>query len=78
LAGAQLQLLAEMVAAYDAYAAANGVLPLPPGYQVQRQLLHSGLMKQLAYNGVWLALAGVGLLALLGGWFLGRRRKTAG
>ena len=75
LSAAEPALLAEMIAAYDAYAQANGVLPLPPGYHVQRQILHTGLMKQLQYNWPWLAAIGA-VLALWIGWLvLGRKRK---
>ncbi len=49
LAAAQPELFASMRAAYDAYAAENGVLALPEGYDVQRQVAHNALMKQVEY-----------------------------
>ena len=77
LASAQPELLADMIAAYDAYAQANGVLPLPPGYHVQRQLLHTGLMKQLEYNALWLALIGAFLVFWIAWRVFRPKRKTA-
>ncbi|MBU6407436.1 MAG: hypothetical protein KGS44_09935 [Alphaproteobacteria bacterium] len=62
LAQQEPQRLADMIKAYEVYAAENGVLPLPPGYQVERQVLLNGIKRQLEYNAGWFALlAGAGL-----------------
>jgi len=73
LAQAEPALLADMIAAYEVYAADNGVLPLPAGYQVERQVLHNSLMRQLQYNSPGLAVlvAGLGLLI----WLVARRGR---
>ncbi len=73
LAQAEPALLADMIAAYEAYAANNGVLPLPDGYQVERQVVVNGLTKQLQYNAPGLAAVAAALLGLV--WFLARRRN---
>lgn len=57
--------LTEMIAAYEAYAAENGVLALPSGYQVERQVLHNGLIRQLKYNAPWLVLLALGALSIV-------------
>lgn len=76
LAAAMPELAAAMLADYEAYAARVGVLELPEGYDVQRQVVHNVRRKQLEYYWWALALAGVGALGLLGliGW--GLRRLT--
>jgi len=55
LAQSQPELFASMREAYDAYARANGVLELPPGYDVQRQVARNALMRQL--QAYWWVLA---------------------
>ncbi|MBI1187385.1 MAG: sulfatase-like hydrolase/transferase [Alphaproteobacteria bacterium] len=83
LAGAQPALFAEMQAAYAAYAAENGVLSLPEGYDVHRQIARNTLAKMAAHY--WWALALIvlilaGLLyfvARLIGALLFRRRSVA-
>ncbi|MBC7769759.1 MAG: arylsulfatase [Phycisphaerales bacterium] len=62
------ELYASMRAAYDDYAAANGVLAMPPGYDVQRQVARNAIAKQFEHYWWVLALAVVALLALL--WLL--------
>ncbi len=73
LASQDPQRFADMLAAYDAYAERNGVLPLPEGYQVERQVMRNGLNKQLQHNALWLALI-VGLV-LGAAYFAIMRRK---
>ena len=57
----------EMRADYDAWAAANDVLPMPEGYETGRQTGINGFIRRFGDPRPWLpaiALAGVGLLAL--------------
>lgn len=74
LAAQMPDLLAAMVADYDAYAARVGVLALPEGYDVQRQVEHNARMKQLEYYWWVLALAALAALALIAGLVLLARR----
>lgn len=74
LAGRMPELAAALSADYDAYAARVGVLELPPGYDVQRQVAENVRRKALRNYGY--AFAGAGLLALLalsGALLLARR-----
>ena len=76
LSTAEGEVFASMRAAYDAYAEANGVLDMPPGYDVQRQVAHNALAKQFEYYWWLLALviaALIGAVWLLFG-FLRRKR----
>jgi len=62
-----------MRADYDAYALANGVLPMPEGYEPRKQVLINSLMN------VYLPRARVPaavVLAMLVGWYLYRRRRS--
>ncbi|GBF59303.1 arylsulfatase [Candidatus Phycosocius bacilliformis] len=69
---------ADLERAYAAYAKANGVLELPPGYKVQRQAALNSLKRQWQFYGGYV----IGFLGLVfaGGWFLlrrmGKRRAT--
>lgn len=66
---------------YDAYAKRVGVLPLPEGYDVQRQVVHNVRMKQLEHNWWILALAAafaVGLIYLVVRVTLGLLRGRKG
>jgi len=63
LAAEMPELAAAMIAEYDAYAARVGVLDLPEGYDVQRQVVHNVRMKQLSYY--WWVLV-LGALAVIG------------
>lgn len=65
LAQADPQRLSAMIAAYQDYSARNGVLALPEGYQVERQVLRNGLARQLIYNAPWLALVVLGMLSII-------------
>ncbi len=74
LAASMPGLVAALTADYEAYAARTGVLALPEGYDVQRQVVDNVRMKQLEYY--WwvlalIALAAIGLIALV---VLGARR----
>jgi len=68
LSEAEPDLFASMQAAYTEYAAANGVLDMPPGYDVQRQVARNALAKQFEHYWWVLAIAALVLLALL--WVL--------
>lgn len=63
LAAAQPEVVAAMIGAYDDYAARVGVLDLPEGYDVQRQVVHNVRMKQL--ERYWWVLA-LGAAAIIG------------
>ncbi|MDZ4690145.1 arylsulfatase [Terricaulis sp.] len=65
LSAAEPELLASMQAAYAAYAAENGVLEMPEGYDVQRQVARNAMAKQLEHYWWVLAITVVVLLALL-------------
>jgi arylsulfatase A-like enzyme len=67
-------LFAQMQAAYQDYAKANGVLDLPDGYQVQKQATQNAWKRQLALNGPQLAIF-VLIIMALGGWLVSRRSK---
>jgi len=67
LADAEPELFASMQAAYAEYAAANGVLEVPDGYDAQRQVARNAIKKQLQRYWWVLAIAGVVLLALIAG-----------
>ena len=81
LAAQQPDLVASMLADYQAYAQRNGVLELPPGYDPQAQVAHNTRMK--TYQRYWWIFAGIGVigLLLLSGliWLVRRlfRRRTA-
>ncbi len=64
LSAAQPEIFREMLAGYEAYEAAAGVLPLPEGYQVEMQVRRNAIGRQLAFHGGTLALVGGGLLTL--------------
>jgi arylsulfatase/uncharacterized sulfatase len=71
LTSARPELAAELRRDYDAYARDVGVQPLPPGYDVQHQIVVNALKKQLGVYGPRLALVA---LVLLGGIVLLVRR----
>jgi arylsulfatase/uncharacterized sulfatase len=73
------ELAAAMLAEYERYTAANGVLALPEGYDVQRQVAHNSLMKQVEaywWAPVLAALALLATLYLLGRFVLGLMRRA--
>ena len=67
LAAQMPDLAAAMLADYEAYESRVGVLALPPGYDVQRQVIHNVRMKQLERNWWVLALGALAALALMAG-----------
>jgi arylsulfatase/uncharacterized sulfatase len=78
LSGSDPDRKAEMLADYEDYAAEMGVLALPPGYDVERQIAINAIQKQLAYYGWVLVLAVVVVLVLVFSiWRLVRRRLRA-
>ncbi|HPN05048.1 MAG TPA: arylsulfatase [Hyphomonadaceae bacterium] len=81
LSKVQPDLFQNMLSAYDGYATASGVLLLPEGYQVERQVRQNAIGRQLAFHGAKLALVGAGILlaiGLLAFWLIKqRKRKTA-
>lgn len=67
-----------MLADYDAYAAKSGVLALPEGYQVERQVRSNTIARQLMFHGATLLAIGgsvVVVIGLLVFWLLRRRRQ---
>lgn len=76
----QPQIMAQMLADFDAYAQRTGVLPMPPGYNSQEQI-EANALKRYIHRYRWqIALAGLVLLALLYGLWRanrGRRNGTA-
>jgi arylsulfatase/uncharacterized sulfatase len=64
-----------MLADYEAYALANGVLPIPKDFDLQKNALRFSiqyfLIPKLQAIGPWFALV---LAALMGGWIWKRRR----
>ncbi len=81
LSKAQPELFQSMLDGYDAYMQRAGVLPLPEGYQVERQIMRNSIGRQLAFHGLTLAAVGIGLVLLVIFVILGlrgRRRKARG
>ena len=79
LSRSQPELFQSMLAGYEAYTGRAGVLPLPEGYQVERQILRNAIGRQLAFYGLALAAVGVGIVVLVIFVILrlrGRRRKA--
>ena len=66
-----------MLADYEAYALANGVLPIPKDFDLQKNGLRFGiqhfLIPKLQAIAPWVALT---LIVLIGGWVQIRRRAT--
>lgn len=70
----------QMLADYDAYAAEMGVLPMPAGYDVHRQIAINSIRKQLGYYG-WMLALGMLIVAgvIYGSWrFVRGRLRTFG
>lgn len=81
LSKTQPELFQSMLAGYDAYMERAGVLPLPEGYQVERQIMRNSIGRQLAFHGLTLAAVGLGVALLVIFVILGlrgRRRKAKG
>ena len=66
LAADEPELAASMLEDYTAYAAANGVLDLPEGYDVHDQISANALMRQLEFYGWLLVLVTLLVLGLAG------------
>ncbi len=67
-----------MLAGYDAYAAGSGVLALPDGYQVERQVRRNAIARQLSFHAGALVAIGtvfVAMVGLLAFWLLRRRKR---
>jgi arylsulfatase A-like enzyme len=74
LSAAQPDLFKSMLADYAAYAARSGVLPLPEGYQVERQIMRNAIARQVGFYGAALAALGAAILALIAFLVLRLRR----
>lgn len=78
LSAAMPELFQTMLAEYDAYAQQSGVLTLPDGYQVERQVRRNAIGRQLSFHaGTLIAIGGgiVGAIGLLVFLLLRRRRR---
>lgn len=78
LSAAMPELFQTMLAEYDAYAKQSGVLTLPDGYQVERQVRRNAIGRQLSFHaGTLIAIGGgiVGAIGLLVFLLLRRRRR---
>lgn len=74
LAASQPELMTSMLAQYALYEKRMGVLPLPPGYDVQQQVAINATMKQVkAYWWVLLIMATIVLALIVFAWRLVRR-----
>lgn len=67
-----------MLADYEAYALANGVLPIPKDFDLKKNALRFSfqyfLIPKLQAIAPWFALA---LIVLMGGWIWKRRRRLS-
>lgn len=78
LSAAMPEVFQTMLAEYDAYAKQSGVLTLPDGYQVERQVRRNAIGRQLSFHaGTLIAIGGgiVGAIGLLVFLLLRRRRR---
>jgi len=78
LSAAMPDIFKAMLAEYDAYATRSGVLPLPDGYQVERQVRRNAIARQLSFHAGALIAAGVVFIAAVGlpiFWLLRRRKR---
>ena len=79
LATREPELLQSMLRDYEAYEKQMGVLPLPPGYDVQKQVAVNAIKRQLA--AYWWLVLGAAAAIAGGVWLVVRRllrRRTAG
>ena len=67
-----------MLNAYEGYARANGVLPVPDGYNQRRVVFVKGLKKRFGPQVLWLLLWGCYLLPFVLWWRAVRRREQRG
>lgn len=78
LSAAMPGVFASMLGDYDAYAAKSGVLALPDGYQVERQVRSNTIARLLMFHGATLLAIGGGVVVVVGAlifWLLRRSRK---
>lgn len=77
LSAAMPDLFQRMLADYDAYAKQSGVLSLPDGYQVERQVRRNAIGRQLSFHAGTLIAIGGGIFGAIGllVFLLMRRRK---
>lgn len=78
LAAVMPELFKAMLADYDVYATRSGVLALPDGYQVERQVRLNAIARQLSFHAGALIAIGAGFVAVLGlliFWLPRRRRR---
>jgi hypothetical protein len=66
-------LFEQMKAAYQDYAKANDVLEMPAGYQVQKQVAHNALKRQISLYGWKVALVLLGITLII--WLIVRSRR---
>lgn len=78
LSSEQPELMAELMAAYDAYEQRVGVLPVPADYDAQRRLDAMGWRAFYVNNALAIWLAGLVLLGLLGAGVMVLRRGRQG
>ncbi|MFN7056818.1 sulfatase-like hydrolase/transferase [Hyphomonas sp.] len=81
LAADEPEVMARMLAAYDAYAARVGVIEVPPGYNSRAQIVRNTEARQLQRLLPWLIAGGFGAILLIAGLIfalsrLMRRRRT--
>ena len=80
LSAAFPDIYSSMLADYDAYAVKSGVLALPEGYEVERQVRRNTIGRQLAFHAGALIAVGAGILGIVGlliFWLFRNRRHNA-
>ncbi len=80
LAAAMPEVFQSMQADYEAYATRSGVLALPEGYQVERQVRRNAIGRQLSFHIVTISIIGLTLVTLIGllvFWLVRRRKRKA-
>ncbi|HEY8515075.1 MAG TPA: arylsulfatase [Candidatus Binatia bacterium] len=75
LSASRPELVAEMLRDYEAYMQEMGVLPMPEGYDVQRQIIRNSIKRQVQHNMGFLAVVAAVLLAAAA-FVVRRRRRT--
>jgi arylsulfatase A-like enzyme len=80
LAAAMPEVFQSMQADYEAYATKSGVLALPEGYQVERQVRRNAIARQISFHIVPITIVGLSLVTLIGllvFWLVRRRKRKA-